>query len=107
MNDPDILKMNDEIARKFGKIEADLAVCRGIGELFERLLSGSEEAFGVPFVWLSLLRSPETRGSASSWENPISCETGSISSPRRRFSKLSRMLRTRFSQAGISDPFSV
>lgn len=60
MNDPDILKANDEIARKFGGIEADLAVCRGIGELFERLLSGSEEAFGVPFVWLSLLRRPET-----------------------------------------------
>ena len=60
MNDPDILKTNDEIARKFGEIEADLAVCRGIGELFERLLSGSEEAFGIPFVWLSLLRRPET-----------------------------------------------
>ena len=60
MSDPDILKANEEIARKFGEIEADLAVCRGIGELFERLLSGSEEAFGIPFVWLSLLRSPET-----------------------------------------------
>jgi two-component system cell cycle response regulator len=60
MNEPDIRKTNDEIARKFGGIEADLAVCRGIGELFERLLWGSEEAFGVPFVWLSLLRSPET-----------------------------------------------
>jgi len=59
MNDPDIRKANDEIARKFGGIEADLAVCRGIGELFERLLWGSEEAFGVPFVWLSLLRIPE------------------------------------------------
>jgi two-component system, cell cycle response regulator len=60
MSDPDIRKANEEIARKFGEIEADLAVCRGIGELFERLLSGSEEAFGVPFVWLSLLRKPET-----------------------------------------------
>jgi uncharacterized protein YigA (DUF484 family) len=59
MNDPDILKTNDEIARKFGEIEADLAACRGIGELFERLLSGSEEAFGVPFIWLSLLSRPE------------------------------------------------
>jgi uncharacterized protein YigA (DUF484 family) len=60
MNDLDILKANEEIARKFGEIEADLAFCRGIGELFERLLSGSEEAFGVPFIWLSLLRRPET-----------------------------------------------
>ena len=48
MNDPDILKTNDEIARKFGEIEADLAGCREIGELFERLLTGSEGAFGDP-----------------------------------------------------------
>jgi uncharacterized protein YigA (DUF484 family) len=60
MNDPDILKANDEIAGKFEKIEADLVVCREIGELFERLLSGSKETFGIPFVWLSILRSPET-----------------------------------------------
>ena len=60
MNGTDIVKTNEEIARKFGEIEADLAVCTGIGELFERLILGSEEAFGVPFVWLSLLRTPET-----------------------------------------------
>jgi two-component system cell cycle response regulator len=60
MNDPDIQKMNDELARKFGKIEAELVVCRGIGELFERLLSESEEAFGIPFVWLSILHDPKT-----------------------------------------------
>jgi len=60
MNDPDIRKMNDELARKFGKIEADLVACRGIGMLFEKLLSGSGEAFGIPFVWLSILRNPET-----------------------------------------------
>jgi uncharacterized protein YigA (DUF484 family) len=60
MSGPDIRKTNEEIARKFGEIEADLALCTEIGELFERLLLGSEEAFGVPFVWLSLLRAPET-----------------------------------------------
>jgi uncharacterized protein YigA (DUF484 family) len=60
MIDPDIRKANDEIARKFEGIEAALAVCREIGELFEKLVSGSEEAFGVPFIWLSLLRRPET-----------------------------------------------
>jgi uncharacterized protein YigA (DUF484 family) len=60
MSDPDILKMNDDLARKFGKIEANLVACREIGELFERLLSGSGETFGIPFVWLSILRSPET-----------------------------------------------
>jgi GAF domain-containing protein len=47
MNDPEIRKTNEEIARKFRGIEAGLAVCRGIGELFERLILGSEEAFGV------------------------------------------------------------
>lgn len=60
MNGPDIRKTNEEIARKFGEIEADLALCTEIGELFEQLLLGSEEAFGVPFVWLSLLRKKET-----------------------------------------------
>ncbi|MFZ4438178.1 MAG: hypothetical protein ACOYOS_07110 [Syntrophales bacterium] len=60
MNDPDIVKMNDELARKFGKIEASLVVCEEIGELFERLLSESGAAFGIPFVWLSILRNPET-----------------------------------------------
>jgi two-component system, cell cycle response regulator len=60
MDDPDILRANDEIARKFGRIEANLADCGGIGELFERLLSESREAFGIPFVWLSLLGIPET-----------------------------------------------
>ena len=61
MHDPDILKMNEELARKFGKIEADIVDCRGVGELFERLLSESGEAFGIPFVWLSVLRNPETK----------------------------------------------
>jgi uncharacterized protein YigA (DUF484 family) len=61
MNDQEILKAtNDEIARKFRGIEADLLVCREIGELFAKLLSGSEAAFGIPFVWLSLLARPET-----------------------------------------------
>ena len=60
MNGPDIRKSNEEIARKFGEIEADLSLCTEMGELFERLLLGSEEAFGVPFVWLSLLHMPET-----------------------------------------------
>lgn len=60
MTGPDIQKMNAELARKFGKIEADLVDCRGVGELLERLLSESGETFGIPFVWLSILRTPET-----------------------------------------------
>jgi len=53
--------MNDELALKFEKIEGELVVCREIGELFERLLAESGEAFGIPFVWLSILRNPETK----------------------------------------------
>jgi uncharacterized protein YigA (DUF484 family) len=60
MTDADIRKANDEIARKFGKIETDLSGCQEVGELFERLFAGSEEAFGIPFVWLSIIRRPET-----------------------------------------------
>jgi len=60
MDDPDILKANDESAMKFEGIEADLDGCREIGELFERLFTGTEEAFGIPFVWLSVLQKEET-----------------------------------------------
>jgi uncharacterized protein YigA (DUF484 family) len=60
MNEPDILETNSELVRKFAEIEADLAGCTGIAELFERLLLGSRAAFGVPFVWLSVIRTPET-----------------------------------------------
>ncbi len=62
MNDPDILKINEEITRKFRKIEADLALCRSAVELFEALLADIETEFGIPFVWLSLIRIPETTG---------------------------------------------
>lgn len=60
MSDPDILKVNDELARRFAEIEARLAFCRSAVELFERLLNDLEETFGIPFVWFTLIRSPET-----------------------------------------------
>ena len=60
MNDPDILKMNDELARKFGKIEADLVVCRESGNSSRGCFRKSGEVFGIPFVWLSILRDPKT-----------------------------------------------
>ncbi len=61
MSDPDILKVNDEIARRFAMIEANLALCQSAVELFERLLTDLKESFGIPFVWLTLIRSPETK----------------------------------------------
>jgi uncharacterized protein YigA (DUF484 family) len=62
MNEPDIPKINDEIAGKFRKIKADLAARRSVVELFETLFTEIETEFGVPFVWLSLIRLPETAG---------------------------------------------
>lgn len=60
MNEPDILSANDEIARKFKAIEADIEGCAGVGELFATLLSASREAFAIPFVWLSLVEGAKT-----------------------------------------------
>jgi len=68
MNRPDIPTTNDEIARKFRQIEADLCICRSVAELFESLLAGLEGKFGIPFVWLSLIRTPETTALRKSLE---------------------------------------
>ncbi len=68
MNQPDILTINDEIARKFRKITADIATRRSAVELFETLLGKIETEFGIPFVWLSLIRLPETAGLLNSLE---------------------------------------
>ena len=68
MEEPDIPKINDEIARKFQKIEADLRTHRSAAELFEALLAEIETRFGVPFVWLSLIRLPETTALRKSLE---------------------------------------
>jgi uncharacterized protein YigA (DUF484 family) len=56
----DITNLNDEIACKFEKIEATLAVCSTASELCEALLTAIETRFTVPFVWLTLLQLPET-----------------------------------------------
>jgi uncharacterized protein YigA (DUF484 family) len=68
MEEPDISKINDDIARKFREIEADLAARRSAAELFEALLTEIETRFGIPFVWLSLIRIPETTSLRKSLE---------------------------------------
>jgi uncharacterized protein YigA (DUF484 family) len=68
MDEPDIPAINDEIARKFRRVEADLSARRSAVELFEGLLAGIEREFGIPFVWLSLIRLPETAGLQKSLE---------------------------------------
>ncbi|MHB8829175.1 MAG: hypothetical protein ACYC6Q_06570 [Syntrophales bacterium] len=60
MDKIDILNINNEIAIKFSKLENDIAVCNGLGQLFAKLVFGSADAFGIPAVWISLLRIPET-----------------------------------------------
>jgi uncharacterized protein YigA (DUF484 family) len=62
MSEADIPTINDEIARKFRRIEAGLAARRSAAELFETLFAAIEGEFAIPFVWLSLLRLPETAG---------------------------------------------
>ena len=68
MNKPDILTINDDIARKFRKITADIVTRGSAVELFETLLAEIETEFAIPFVWLSLIRLPETTGLLKSLE---------------------------------------
>ncbi|MEN6469625.1 MAG: GAF domain-containing protein [Smithella sp.] len=51
----DIKRINEEIAARFGRIEAGVSSAETIAGLFESLLTGIEEAFRVPFVWLTLI----------------------------------------------------
>ena len=74
MNRPDIPSINEEIACKFRKIEMRLARRRSVVGLFEALLTDIQKEFHIPFIWLSLIRSPETAGLQKSLE--------SIPSPR-------------------------
>jgi uncharacterized protein YigA (DUF484 family) len=60
MNDPEILKINEEIAQKFRKVGEGLAGRRTAVELFETLLTAIGAEFCIPFVWLSVIRRPET-----------------------------------------------
>ncbi len=68
MSGPDIPKINEGIARKFLKIETDLGLRGSALELFEALLSDIQTDFGIPFVWLSLIRLTETSGLRKSLE---------------------------------------
>jgi uncharacterized protein YigA (DUF484 family) len=68
MNETDIPTINDEIARKFRKIKVGLTASQSAVELFEALLARIETEFGIPFVWLSLIRLPETAGLLKSLE---------------------------------------
>ena len=51
----DIQRINEEIAARFRKIEADLSAAETVAVLFESLFDGIEKEFSVPFVWLTLM----------------------------------------------------
>lgn len=61
MDTQDIPAINETIAVKFRKIEMAIASEDDVARLFEGLLTGIEKEFAVPFVWLSVLREPETK----------------------------------------------
>ena len=52
----DILKINEELAQKFCKIEESLHSYLTIKDLFEKLIMRIEEEFHIPFVWISILK---------------------------------------------------
>ncbi|MDO8784860.1 MAG: GAF domain-containing protein [Syntrophales bacterium] len=64
MNDEilEIVKSNEEIARKFSKIETKISSVSSARELFEVLLPGIEEEFDIPFVWLSIVADGKVSG---------------------------------------------
>jgi len=51
----DIKRINDELAARFNKIEANMQEDQTIAGLFETLFEGIEKEFTVPFVWMTLI----------------------------------------------------
>ena len=55
----DILKTNEEISLKFGKIEENLASFLNVKDLFEKLIIQIQDEFRIPFVWISIISEPD------------------------------------------------
>lgn len=82
MDGKDLLKVNDQIARRYACLEADLARPRSAAELFETLLAGIESSFAIPFAWLTVIRSRETARLREELEaSPMLCDRLNILSP--------------------------
>lgn len=54
----DVQRINEEMAARFSKIEADISAAGSIAGLFEVLVDRIEREFSVPFVWLTLIDRP-------------------------------------------------
>ncbi|MDQ5987882.1 MAG: hypothetical protein CSYNP_03629 [Syntrophus sp. SKADARSKE-3] len=50
---------NEEIAEKFSEMERRLSSATSPADLFERWAVGMADAFGIPFLWISLIACPE------------------------------------------------
>lgn len=55
MDNVEILEKNEEIARKFRKIEENLPSLLNVKDLFEKLIIQIQEEFNIPFVWISII----------------------------------------------------
>lgn len=58
----DIKKKNEEIARKFDKIESALPSFSNGKDLFEKILIQLEGQFNIPFVWISIINRHDLSG---------------------------------------------
>lgn len=54
-NNVEILEKNEEIARKFRKIEENIPSFLNVKDLFEKLIIQIQEEFNIPFVWISII----------------------------------------------------
>jgi diguanylate cyclase (GGDEF)-like protein len=53
------LRVNEEVAQKFFEIEVSILSILKFGDLFEKLLAEIRDKFGVPYVWITMIRDSE------------------------------------------------
>jgi uncharacterized protein YigA (DUF484 family) len=58
----DVLKKNEEIDRKFRKIEETLPSFLNAKDLFEKILFQIQEEFRIPFLWISIINERDLDG---------------------------------------------
>jgi diguanylate cyclase (GGDEF)-like protein len=55
----EVLRINEEIGRTFFEIEVSILSILNFRDLFERLLTEIREKFGVPYVWMTMVKDSE------------------------------------------------
>ena len=55
----ELKRKNEEIVAKFQQIEEQLSSADHPVDVFKGWMSGMAEAFGIPFLWISLIQDPE------------------------------------------------